>query len=43
MNAALTIVVIFFSPYEIAPYTTGIPEFKIPADTLKDYFTEIKG
>lgn len=32
-------VVIFFTPYEIAPYSTGIPEFHIPIEGLKDYLS----
>lgn len=29
-------IVIYYSLYEIAPYSTGIPEFKIPFNVLKD-------
>lgn len=29
-----------FSPYEIAPYAAGMPEFTIPYAELKPYFTE---
>ena len=29
-------IVIFFQLYEIAPYSAGIPEFKIPYSVFKD-------
>lgn len=29
-------IVIYYQPYEIAPYATGTPEFKIPFSMLKD-------
>jgi hypothetical protein len=28
--------VVYFSQYEIAPYVTGIPEFKIPLSQFQD-------
>ena len=33
-------IVFYFNPYEIAPYASGIVEFSIPYDSLKDDLNE---
>lgn len=35
-------VIVYFGEYEIAPYVTGIPEFKIPISIFKNNFKYIK-